>query len=225
MVQGVKTPDLPLGTQLTSFLGNYLDGDVERTARVPLSFLVAQLALSAFRPNASGPLSGRSVYDEAPLGFAYVSEDGDGAGNSLAVLFVKLSDEDGDWGDPIPWQGPRGTSGVWVALSDEITPIFAGGNKVTVRAPEGFTITDIRLTLRTASSVGPVIVDVNANGTSIFSTRISIDANEKTSVTATTPYVLATTDILDDTELTFDIDDAGVGAVGLKICIKTTPLT
>ena len=113
-----------------------------------------------------------------------------------------------------------------VALSDETTTITTGTAKVTMRAPFAMTITSIpRASLSTASSSGNPTVDINVNGTSILgANKLSIDANEKTSVTAATATTLASTptSIADDAEITFDIDTAGTGAKGLKVTIYYT---
>ena len=50
-------------------------------------------------------------------------------------------------------------------------------------------------------------------------TKLTIDANEKTSTTAATPYVFSDTSIADDAEMTIDIDVAGTGAKGLKVIL------
>jgi hypothetical protein len=107
-----------------------------------------------------------------------------------------------------------------IALSDEATPITAGNAKLTMRAPFAITLTKIpRASLKTASTSGIPTVDINENGTSILSTKLTIDANEKTSTTAATAAVLSDTSIADDSELTFDIDVSGTGAIGLKVTI------
>jgi len=107
-----------------------------------------------------------------------------------------------------------------VALSDETTAITTGTAKVTFRVPYAMTLYQLpRASLATASTSGIPEVDINKNGVSIFSTLLSIDANEKTSVTAATPAVLSTTTFADDDELTFDIDVAGTGAKGLKVTL------
>jgi hypothetical protein len=107
-----------------------------------------------------------------------------------------------------------------IALSDEATPITVGNSKLTMRAPFAMTLTKIpRASLKTASTSGIPTVDINENGTSILSTKITIDANEKTSTTAATAAVLSDTSIADDSELTFDIDVSGTGAIGLKVTI------
>lgn len=109
-----------------------------------------------------------------------------------------------------------------VALSDETTAITTGTAKVTVRAPWAMTVTGVRASLTTASSSGLPTVDINEGGTTILSTKLTIDANEKTSTTAATAAVISDTAIADDAELTFDIDVAGTGAAGLKVRIYYT---
>ena len=80
-------------------------------------------------------------------------------------------------------------------------------------------ILDVRASLTTAQASGSKFtVDVNANGVSIFSTPISIDNTEKSSVSAATQPVLSTTSLPDDAEITIDIDQIGDGtATGLKV--------
>jgi len=106
-----------------------------------------------------------------------------------------------------------------VALSDETTAITTGTAKVTMRMPYAFTVTDVRASINTVSSSGVVTVDINEGGSSILSTKLTIDANEKTSTTAATGYVLSDSSLADDSEITFDIDTAGTGAKGLKVII------
>jgi hypothetical protein len=106
-----------------------------------------------------------------------------------------------------------------IALSDEVTTITTGTAKVTWRAPFALTLTAVRASLATASSSGLVTVDINEAGATILSTKLSIDASEKTSTTAATAAVISDTSIADDAELTFDIDAAGTGAKGLKVTL------
>jgi hypothetical protein len=112
-------------------------------------------------------------------------------------------------------------------VGDETTAITAGTNKFTVRvpAPVGFFITGVRASLTTAQASGTIFtVDINANGTTILSTKITIDNTEKTSTTAAVQPVLSTTSLSDDTELTIDVDQIGDGtATGLKITLIGRP--
>jgi hypothetical protein len=111
-----------------------------------------------------------------------------------------------------------------VAISDESTAITTGTAKVTIRAPRAMTLSTVLGSLNTVSSSGIPTFDVNVNGVTILSTKLTIDVSEKTSVTAAIPVVLSSTAIAADDEITFDIDVAGTGAKGAKIVLKgTTP--
>lgn len=109
-----------------------------------------------------------------------------------------------------------------VAIGDETTDLTTGNAKVTIRTPYGLQNVEVRASLTTASSSGLVTVDVNENGVSILSTKVTIDQGEKTSTTAATAPVYADTSLAADSEITFDVDTAGVGAKGLKITIIGT---
>lgn len=107
-----------------------------------------------------------------------------------------------------------------VAASDETTAITTGTAKTTFRMPYAFTLTDIRGSLNTASSSGSPVIDVNEAGTTVMSTnKVLIDVSEKTSTTAVTAVGITDTSLADDAEMTIDIDTAGTGAKGLKICL------
>lgn len=104
-----------------------------------------------------------------------------------------------------------------IAISDETTAITTGTAKATFRMPYAFTLTAVRASLTTASSSGLPTFDINENGTTILSTKITIDVSEKTSTTAATPPVISDASLADDAEITIDIDVAGTGAAGAKI--------
>lgn len=113
--------------------------------------------------------------------------------------------------------GSSPTESLIVAVGDETTAITSGTGKVTFRMPYAFTLTEVRASLTTASSSGDPTIDINEGGTTILSTKLSIDSGEKTSTTATTPAVISDAAIADDAEITIDIDTAGTGATGLKV--------
>jgi hypothetical protein len=107
-----------------------------------------------------------------------------------------------------------------IALSGEDEFVSTGNNIVTVRAPFALTLVQIpRASVSVASSSGLVTVDINEAGSTILSTKLTIDSGEKTSVTAVTPAVLSDTSIADDAELSFDVDTAGTGVKGLKVTL------
>lgn len=111
---------------------------------------------------------------------------------------------------------------IGVAVGDETTAITTGTAKVTFRMPHAMTLTAVRASLTTVSSSGTPTVDINENGTSILSTKLTIDASEKTSTTAAAAAVISDTALADDAEITIDIDVAGTGAAGLKVWLIGT---
>jgi len=116
-----------------------------------------------------------------------------------------------------------GLPDVWVIpIGDETTAITTGTAKVTFRAPYAATVTAVRASVNTASSSGLPTFDINEGGTTILSTKLTIDASELTSTTAATAAVISDTALADDAEITIDIDTAGTGAKGAKIAIYVT---
>ena len=99
------------------------------------------------------------------------------------------------------------------ACSDEVSNL-ATGLVTTFRMPYAMTLAGVRISLTTAPTISSVIVDVKQGGTSIFSTLVSIDANELTSTTAATPAVITTTALTDDSLMTIHITQIGSGDTG-----------
>jgi hypothetical protein len=110
---------------------------------------------------------------------------------------------------------------IGLACSDETTALTTGPAKVTFRMPYAMTVTAVRASVTTAPTGSTLVVDINEGGTSILSTKLSIDATEKTSTTAATPAVISDTALADDAEITIDIDQIGstVAGAGLKVWI------
>lgn len=106
-----------------------------------------------------------------------------------------------------------------VAVSDETTAITTGTAKITWRTPYAFTVTDVRASINTTSSSGVPTFDINEAGTTIISTKLTIDVGEETSTTAAAAAVISDTSLADDAEMTVDIDVAGTGAKGAKVCL------
>lgn len=115
----------------------------------------------------------------------------------------------------LQWQGASEV--IAVAVSDEETDLTTGTAKITFRMPFAMTLTAVRASLTTASTSGDPTFDINEGGTTILSTKLTIDANEKTSTTAATAAVISDTALADDAEITIDIDTAGTGAKGAKV--------
>lgn len=107
-----------------------------------------------------------------------------------------------------------------VAVSDESTALTAGTAKITFEWPVAVALTNVYGFVSGASdSSGEVIVDVNDDGVSIFSTTLSIDPAERSSRTALVPPVLTSNPltIAAGSIMTIDIVQAGDNATGLKL--------
>lgn len=113
-----------------------------------------------------------------------------------------------------------GTEAIVIPCSDESTAIDATGTKVTFRMPYAFTLSAVRASLTGACSTGTFTVDINEGGATILSTKLTIDATEKTSTTAAAAAVISDTALADDAEITIDVDNVGDStATGLKVTL------
>ncbi len=108
---------------------------------------------------------------------------------------------------------------LWVACSDETTALTTGTAKLTFRMPFAATLLSVRASVNTAPVGANLVVDINEAGTSLLSTKLSIDATEKTSTTAATAAVISDSSLADDAEITIDIDQVGssTAGTGLKV--------
>jgi hypothetical protein len=127
--------------------------------------------------------------------------------------------------------GPTGADGsnvttLIVTCSDETTAITTGTAKVKFRMPFAMTLIEVRGSLSTAQTSGSIFtVDVNESGTSVLSTKLTLDNNETTSTTAATQPVISDSALTEDAEISIDIDQVGNGtAKGLKVYL-IGPLT
>jgi hypothetical protein len=84
------------------------------------------------------------------------------------------------------------------------------------------TLTAVRASLTTVSSSGTPTFNIKEAGTTILGTKLSIDASEKTSVSAASQATITDSALADDAEMTIDIDVAGTGAAGPKIVLLGT---
>jgi len=109
-----------------------------------------------------------------------------------------------------------------IAVGDESTVLSVGTAKIKFRIPMSFTVDEVRASLVVAGTGAALVtVDINEAGTSILSTKITIDATEKTSKTAAIPPVISDASIADDAEMSIDIDviDTDNVAAGLKVTL------
>lgn len=106
-----------------------------------------------------------------------------------------------------------------VAVSDETTALTVGTGKVTFRTPFAMTLTGARASVTTAPAGAGITVDINDGGPSILSPKLTIDVADYSSVQAAVPVNFTSTELLNDTEITIDIDSVGsiIAGAGLKV--------
>lgn len=110
------------------------------------------------------------------------------------------------------------------AVTDEYVPYSAGAAKLIFRIPCNMRLTGVSCYHSVAQTSGSLVtVNLKKAGTGILSTKLTIDNNEESSVTAATPPVIsdggnAYSDLPYDTKMQVDVDQIGnATAVGLKI--------
>jgi hypothetical protein len=106
---------------------------------------------------------------------------------------------------------------------DETTAITTGTSKLIFYFPAAWTVTGVYAGLSTVSSSGIPTIDINEAGTTILSTKLTIDASENTSGTAATAAVISDSSIAANAQMSIDFDVAGTGAKGPQVCITGHP--
>jgi len=101
------------------------------------------------------------------------------------------------------------------------TAAIAANDTSTQRVYGARTIVGVRASLKVAQTSGSVVTfDVKKNGTTIFSTKVTIDNTEKTSTTAAVAAVLSSTTLSDDDELSAVVHQIGDGtAKGASVLV------
>lgn len=181
----------------------YVTSGVE--AGTALTATEATALLDSFLGDSGSPTTPRKGLVPAPAG-------GDGSSKFLR--------SDGTWA------APSGSNKVvQFACSDLTTALTTGTNKAVFRMPYAMTLTEVRASLAVADTGSPVsgiTIDINENGSTILSTKLTIDGGEKTSTTAATPAVISDSALADDAEITVDIDAVGGNAMGLVVTLIGT---
>ena len=111
------------------------------------------------------------------------------------------------------------------AFGDEKSDIEVGTDKLTFQMPNfATTLTGVSVNLKTAPTGSVATFDLNEAGVSLLSTKITIDAGEKTSVTAAIPPVISDSAIAANAIITVDIDGVGstIAGVAPKLWIYYT---
>ena len=98
-----------------------------------------------------------------------------------------------------------------VACSDETTALTTGTAKITFRMPFALTLnageSGVRASLTGAGSTsGTTTVDINEGGSTILSTKCTIDDGDLTSVGASSAVVVSDVNLGDNASITVDVD-------------------
>lgn len=112
---------------------------------------------------------------------------------------------------------------VWaIAFADETSNMSTGVAKATFHAPFDAEILEAFVGLTEAQPSGAILtIDLNINGASILSTKITVDNTELTSLTATTPPAFSSTAVVKGDRFSVDIDQRGdPGSKGGKMYIR-----
>jgi hypothetical protein len=113
------------------------------------------------------------------------------------------------------------TECIAIACSDETTALATATAQATFHMPYAFYLTGVKASLTTAPVGSVFTVDINEAGSTILTTKLTIDAAEKTSGTAATAAVIggAGPALADNALMTVDIDGIGssTAGTGLKV--------
>lgn len=103
------------------------------------------------------------------------------------------------------------------AVGDQSSALTTSVAAFTWMCPQACVVKDVDASVKTASSSGVVQFDINDGGTTILSTKLTLDANEKNTSAAAAAEVISDTALARYAEVTMDIDLPGTGAVGPMI--------
>jgi len=109
-----------------------------------------------------------------------------------------------------------------LTVGSEDIGLTTGTAKFTFRTPYACTLESVKATVTSAPTGSSVIVDINENGSTVLSTKLSIDASETTSTSASSQAVISDSSLANDAEITIDIDQVGSVSpgVGLKVYME-----
>jgi hypothetical protein len=100
------------------------------------------------------------------------------------------------------------------------TTVTSGTNKYSFRMPYAAILTGLRASVNNGPNGGPLVVDVNAGGTSVMgANKLTIDNNETTSTTSDVAIDIATTTLTDDQLISVDVDTVNGTPTGLKVTL------
>ena len=152
-----------------------------------------------------------AVYDSQTATMTNKTFDANGTGNSISNI------------DLADIATTAKTESISIALGDESTVLAAASTTVpvtTFHMPYGFTLTNVKVGCTVAGTGAALVtVDVHEAGTTVLSTKVTVDATEKTSGTAATAMVISDSALAVDSliEVFVDVIDTDNVAAGVKV--------
>lgn len=122
---------------------------------------------------------------------------------------------------------PLGWGQYEIKVIGDAETLATGDGAIVFEIPEdlaGKNLVYVRAYVTTVSSSGAVTVQIRnvTQAADMLSTRITIDASEKSSKTAATAAVIDTAndDVAEADQIAIDVDGAGTGAKGLGVILR-----
>jgi hypothetical protein len=230
----LTTVDISANTNLAVTSPITLTGDNLGINQSLLSITESQISdLGAYLTTITGSEGAFTGWDKD------ASDDFDGVFSSLTSIPTGLSDGDDDTNASTICTGTNvylDGEGNCDTIADEVhrfqVQLLANDTAQTTGTSLGgdyrihsgaITVTGVGAYVDTAGTTGVATIDINEAGTSILSTKITIDSGEKTSETAVTAPVVSDTTIGADNAITIDVDGIHTTpAEGLKVWIEYT---
>lgn len=98
--------------------------------------------------------------------------------------------------------------------------VTTGTRKFHTRVPANMTLIGVSMSLNVASSSGIPTIDINKNGTTVLSTKLTVDQDETTSATAAAAAVISVPSFAEGDEVSVDVDVAGTNATGISVWLR-----
>lgn len=105
---------------------------------------------------------------------------------------------------------------IQLVANDGVLAVGTGLGLIPI--PWGKRLVAVHAEVATAGLTGLTTIDINKNGTTMLSTKITLDSGEEGSDTASTPAVISVSEVAENDVLTFDVDGiSSTAPLGLTI--------
>lgn len=111
-------------------------------------------------------------------------------------------------------------SAILVQIYDTVSTVDIRTKLAFFSVPWTKKLVEVQAIVDTAGTTGPVTVDINKNGTTVLSTKITIDSAETSSETAATPPVISVPSVDKDDIYTIDVDTTRTGTDALGLAVR-----